>query len=202
MFDVLIIGGGVSAMSCALLLGSASQKPFAADRKIGIITHQKASSLQNAVFNNAYGLPSGTLGAELLLESISHLKNNYPHVVQIANEKAMRIEGASGSFTISTNKQTYTSKKIVIGIGASTPFSIEGLEQFVIPHKKANPEKNKIQLQNDDHLVKDGIYVCGTLAGLRSQIAIASGSGASVAADILTLWNDGVHVQIHDSVGK
>jgi hypothetical protein len=48
----------------------------------------------------------------------------------------------------------------------------------------ANPEKNRIQLKNHDHLVKDGksriIYVCGTLAGWRSQflLSIAAGSGA------------------------
>ncbi|MEY2630422.1 MAG: hypothetical protein RLZZ469_1319, partial [Bacteroidota bacterium] len=34
MYDVLIIGGGVSGMSCALLLGSAQHKPFAVDKKI------------------------------------------------------------------------------------------------------------------------------------------------------------------------
>lgn len=54
MFDVLIIGGGVSGMSCALVLGSAGNKAFAADKKIGIFTHQKASNLQDALFNNAY----------------------------------------------------------------------------------------------------------------------------------------------------
>ena len=46
MYDVLIIGGGVSGMSCALILGSAQNKTFVTDKKIGIIAHQKASSLQ------------------------------------------------------------------------------------------------------------------------------------------------------------
>lgn len=73
---------------------------------------------------------------------------------------------------------------------------------YVIPHKKAIPEKNRIQLINNDHLVTDGIYVAGTLAGWRSQLAIAAGSGASVATDILTLWNDGIHAQAHDSIRK
>ena len=73
MFDVLIIGGGVSSVSCALVLGSAKKKPFAADKKIGIIAHQKASSLQNAIFNNAYGIPTGKLGSEFLTESTQHL---------------------------------------------------------------------------------------------------------------------------------
>jgi thioredoxin reductase len=202
MFDVLIIGGGVSGVSCALVLGSAQHKAFAADKKIGIVTHQKASSLQDALFNNAYGIPAGKLGSELLTESINQLHDLYPHVIQIPDEKAMKIEGDAGNFTITTNKKSYHSKTIVIGIGAGNPFTIEGLAEFVMPHQKVIAEKNRIQLKNDDHKVTEGIYVTGTLAGWRSQLTIAAGSGAAVATDILTLWNNGVHVQIHDSIRK
>jgi thioredoxin reductase len=202
MFDVVIIGGGVSGVSCALLLGSAQNKAFAADKKIGIITHQKASSLQNALFNNAYGIAPGKLGSELLIESVEHLQKLYPHVEQIADEKVVEIQGEYGNFTVLTNKNSYKTKLVAIGIGASNPFFIEGLEEFVISHKKAAPEKNRLQLQNEDHLVKDGVYAMGTVAGHRSQLTIAAGSGASVATDILTLWNDGKPVQIHDGLGK
>lgn len=199
MFDVLIIGGGVSGVSCSLILGSAHNKPFASEKKIGIITHQKASSLQDALFHNAYGIPSGKLGSELLIESLTHLSDVYPHIEQLPHEKVLKIAGEAGHFTITSNKSTYYSKIIVIAIGAGNPFTIEGLEEFVIPHQKTNPEKNRIQLKNNDHLVTEGIYVCGVLAGWRSQLSIASGSGAAVATDILTLWNGGVHVQVHDS---
>lgn len=202
MLDVLIIGGGVSGMSCALVLGSAHNKPFVIDKKIGIITHQKASSLQDALFNNAYGISAGKLGSELLTESVEQLKQLYPHVTQIPNEKVMKIDGEFGNFTITTNKNVYRSQLVVISIGAGNPFTIEGLEEYVIPHQKTIPEKNRIQLKNEDHKVTEGIYVTGTLAGWRSQLAIASGSGAAVATDILTLWNNGVHVQVHDSVRK
>ena len=51
-------------------------------------------------------------------------------------------------------------------------------------------------------MVKPGIYVVGTLAGLRSQLMIAAGSGAAVATDIMTLWNDNTPVQIHDALPK
>ena len=202
MYDVLIIGGGVSGVSCALVLGSANKKPFAADKKIGIITHQKASNLQEALFNNAYGIPAGTLGADLLTQSVAQLKEQYPHVDQIENEKVLKIEGQAGNFTVVTNKKSYLTKLVVVAINSSQTFGIEGLMQYVIPHKKAIPEKNRIQLINNDHLVTDGIYVAGTLAGWRSQLAIAAGSGASVATDILTLWNDGIHAQAHDSIRK
>jgi heterodisulfide reductase subunit A-like polyferredoxin len=202
MFDVLIIGGGVSGMSCALILGSAQSKPFVADKKIGIIVHQKASSLQDALFNNAYGISAGKLGSELLTESVGHLNQLYPHIEQISGEKVMKIEGEAGNFSVITNKNTYQTKIIVIGIGAGNPFTIEGLEDYVMPHQKVIPEKNRIQLRNIDHKVAEGIYVTGTLAGWRSQLAIAAGSGAAVATDILTLWNGGIHVQVHDSIKK
>ena len=202
MFDVLIIGGGVSGMSCALVLGSAHKKAFVQDKKIGIIAHQKTSSLQEAIFYNAYGVPSGKLGSELLTESIEHLHELYPHVTQIEGEKVIKITGEFPKFTVTTNKESFQTKSIVVGIGYSNTFDIEGLMHFVEPHKKAIAEKQRIQLKNDDHKVADGIYVVGTLAGWRSQLAIAAGSGAAVATDILTLWNNGVSSQSHDSVKK
>ncbi|AOC95119.1 Ferredoxin--NADP reductase [Flavobacterium anhuiense] len=200
MFDVLIIGGGVSGMSCALVLGSAKNKTFVTDKKIGIFTHQKNSSLQEAIFYNAYGITSGKLGSELLTESTQHLATTYPHITQISNEKVMKIEGSYPEFTVVTNKNSYQTKNIVVGIGSANTFAIKGLMQFVEPHKKALPEKQRIQLKNEDHKVADGIYVIGTLAGWRSQLAIAAGSGAAVATDILTLWNNGTQTHAHDSI--
>ncbi|MEZ7507099.1 FAD-dependent oxidoreductase [Flavobacterium sp. Arc2] len=200
MFDVLIIGGGVSGMSCALVLGSAKNKKFAAEKKIGIFTHQKTSSLQEAVFNNAYGIPEGTLGSDLLGQSTQQLSKLYPHITQLPNEKVLKIEGQSPNFTVTTNKNTYKTKAIVVAIGAANTFSIEGLMQFIEPHQKSVAEKQRIQLRNTDHKVAAGIYVVGTLSGWRSQLAIAAGSGASVATDILTLWNNGIQTHVHDSI--
>jgi len=200
MLDVLIIGGGVSGISSALVLGSAHKKPFVQDKKIGIITHQKTSSLQEAIFYNAYGVPSGKLGSELLTESVQHLQESYPHVTQIEGEKVLKVVGQFPNFTVTTNKNSYQAKIIVVAIGYSNTFNIEGLMHYVEPHKKALAEKQRIQLKNEDHKVTEGIYVVGTLAGWRSQLAIAAGSGAAVATDILTLWNNGISSQSHDSI--
>ncbi|WP_417352520.1 FAD-dependent oxidoreductase [Flavobacterium alkalisoli] len=199
MFDVLIIGGGVSGVSCALILGSAHNKPYALGKRIGIFTHQKSTALQDALFNNAYGIPQGKLGKDLMAESLEHLHSAYPEVEQIENEKVMKVEGTAGDFTVTTNKNTYQTKIVVVAIGSANTFAIEGLMDYVIPNKKAMPEKNRIQLKNEDHLVTEGIYAVGTLAGWRSQLSIAAGSGASVGTDILTLWNNGIPSQHHDS---
>ena len=199
-FDVLIIGGGVSGMQCALVLGSAKYKPFACDKTIGIIMHQRASHLSNALFNNVLGLAPETLGSDILQQGKNQLKDLYPHVNQIEKEKVKSIQKNGEFFVIETNKNSYSSKTVVIALNYAKPFTIAGLEKHIIPHNKANLEKDRIQLKNDDHLIEDNLYCCGTIAGHRSQYAIAAGSGAAVATDILTVWNNGNHTKVHDKV--
>jgi len=200
IFDALIIGGGVSGMQCALVLGSAKSKPFAADKKIAIIMHQRSSHLENALFNNVLGLQPKTLGKDILINGKKHLSNLYPAVSQIENEKVLSVEEINSNYIVTTNKTTYQSKIVVLALNYSKPFSIKGLEAFIIPHQKANPDKDRIQLKNKNNRIQHGLYCCGTIAGCRSQFAIAAGSGASVATDILTIWNDNNPTKIHDKV--
>lgn len=200
VYDALIIGGGVSGIQCALILGSAKEKAFAKDKNIAIIAHQRASHLENALFNNVLGLQPKTLGKNILIDGKEHLKNLYPKINQIDKEKVLSIDVIEDGYSINTNRNTYRSKIVVIALNYSKPFAIEGLDDFIIPHQKANSAKDRIQLKNNDHLIKKGLYCCGTIAGHRSQFAIAAGSGASVATDILTLWNNGSHTKVHDKV--
>lgn len=199
-FDVLIIGGGAAGMSCALVLGSAMEKSYAENRKAGIILHQRASHLHSALLNNALGIDAGTNGGEILKEGMAHLEELYPKIEIFKKEKVKEVSEIEAGFTIITNKGEYTASKIVVAIGYTSPFRILGLKDYIIPHKRAKVSKNRIQLKNEDHLVKPGLYVAGTLAGWRSQFAIASGSGAAVATDILTEWNDGEHTKVHDKL--
>ena len=199
-FDVLIIGGGASGLQCALVLGSAKNKAFAADKSIGIITHQRASHLQDALFNNVLGLPSKTLGKDILIEGKKQLASLYPDVEQIDNEKVLAVLNTENGYQIKTNNTTYFSKIVIIALNYSKPFTIKGLEGFIEPHERANVAKDRIQLKNNNHLIKEGLYCCGTIAGWRSQFAIAAGSGASVATDILTLWNNNTPTKVHDKV--
>lgn len=199
-FDLLIIGGGAAGMSCAMVVGSAMEKPYAENKRAGIILHQKASHLQSALLKNVFGIPSETKGADLLSEGIEHLKENYPEMQVLQKEKVKEISEIEGGFKVITNKNEYTCQNVVVAVGYASPMRIKGLEEHIIPHEKAKVSKERIQLRNADHLVKPGLYVAGTLAGWRSQFAIASGSGAAVATDILTDWNNGEHTKVHDKL--
>ena len=157
VYDALIIGGGVSGMQCALVLGSGLSKPFAEGKKVGIILHQRASHLQNALFNNVLGLPSGTLGQDILKSGQDQLTDQYPEVIQIKKEKVLSVREESGLYTIQTNKNQYQTKIAVIALNYAKPFTIEGLEDYIEPHQKANAKKDRIQLKNNDHLIKEGL---------------------------------------------
>ena len=199
-FDALIIGGGVAGMQCALVLGSGLQKPYAITKKVGVIMHQRSSHLQNALFNNVLGLTSGTLGSDVLTAGKKQLTKNYPNVSQIEHEKVISITIQNTCHIVKTSKNEYKAQVIVLALNYAKPFLIKGLEAYLEPHQKAKASKDRIQLRNENYLVTEGVYVCGTLSGCRSQFAIAAGSGASVATDILTLWNNGEHSQVHDKI--
>jgi anaerobic glycerol-3-phosphate dehydrogenase len=200
MYNALIIGGGAAGLSCSLVLGSAVKLPFVKNKRIGVFTHQKTSDLQNALFNNVLGLNPGTTGADILKSGKNQLANLYPQIEQIENEKVIQLKKEALGFQIKTNKNIYYSEIVVIAVGYTNLMTIKGLEQYIESHPRAKKEKNRIWLKNENHLIEKGLYVAGTLAGWRSQFAIASGSGAQVATDILTLWNDGKHTKVHDKI--
>ncbi|WP_237277626.1 BaiN/RdsA family NAD(P)/FAD-dependent oxidoreductase [Tenacibaculum ovolyticum] len=202
IFDVLIIGGGVSGMQCALVIGSAHKKEYAKNKKVGILIHQRTSHLESALFNNVLGLAEGTLGKDILIAGKEQLRSQYPSVSQIENEKVVAVLENENGYKIITNKQEYYSKTVVIALNYAKPFEIAGLEQYIEPHMRANAMKDRIQLRNFNHLIKKDLYVCGTLAGWRSQFAIAAGSGASVATDILTEWNANIPTKVHDKINN
>ena len=200
MFDVLIIGGGVAGMQCALVLGSGLKKPYAINKKVGVIMHQRSSHLQNALFNNVLGLPSGTLGSDVLAAGKNQLTTNYPNITQIEGEKVISITIQNHFHIVKTIKNEYKTQVIVLALNYAKPFLIKGLEAYLETHQRAKASKDRIQLRNENYLVTENVYVCGTLSGCRSQFAIAAGSGATVATDILTLWNNGEHSQVHDKI--
>lgn len=200
MFNALIIGGGVAGMQCALVLGSGLKKPYAENKKVGVIMHQRSSHLQNALFNNVLGLPIGTLGSDVLTAGKKQLTTKYPDVTQIEGEKVISITIQNHFHIVKTNKNEYKTQVIVLALNYAKPFLIKGLEAYLEPHQSAKASKDRIQLRNENYLVTENVYVCGTLSGCRSQFAIAAGSGATVATDILTLWNNGEHSQVHDKV--
>jgi thioredoxin reductase len=98
-------------------------KNFAADKELAF-SPIKIIITTGSCFNNAYGIPAGSLGSDLLVQSTKHLSQLY-NIAQISKKKILRIEGQSPDFTVTTNKK-YKSKIIVVAIGAANTFQLMG----------------------------------------------------------------------------
>jgi hypothetical protein len=83
MFEVLIIGGSFRNVMCSSI-GLCKKNLQLKTTEFSLI--KKSSSLQEAIFNNAYD--SLTLGSDLLSQSTQQLSQLYPHVTQIPDEKS------------------------------------------------------------------------------------------------------------------
>ncbi len=194
-YDVIIIGGGASGLSCALTLASSKGKfPWAEDRKYLVIDND-SSDLLKAMLNNVPGVKQGTLGRELL-KQIKEQIQSYSNV-DIINDRVVFATGEKGNFVVETeNGRRFEGSYLVLATGFHE-FNIEGLEVEVVPNPKA-PRPGKIMIKTDsDYKVRDGLYVAGLLAGFSSMFASAAGSGAQVACNIMEEWA-GKPVVIHD----
>ena len=96
----------------------------------------------------------------------------YPHVNQIEKEKVISVIQKEDYILVTTNQNSYTTKSVVVAVGPSNLFNIDGLMQFVEPHQKLPLQKERIQLKNSDHFVTENIYVAGVLAGHRSYLPL------------------------------
>jgi len=69
--------------------------------------HQKACALDGALFNTVLGIAPGTTSKEILASGRKQLRETYPHVIQIDNEKVTSVKQLDSGFQVGTNKKTY-----------------------------------------------------------------------------------------------
>ncbi len=198
MFDLLIIGGGPAAISCAMVLGSAASKSYMSSKKIGMIAYQKTADLNAAVLNNLFGVDLGAKGKTVAEDELKKL-DNFKNIEQLAKAPIEEIIEKGEYYEIKTESTSYQAKQVVLAIGHNPRIAkIKGLEKYVVKHEKSLPGVEKVALKNTDLVVKEGLYVAGLTSGCASQVAIAVGTGADVAVQLLTKWNDGVFDHYHD----
>ncbi len=199
MYDLIIIGGGPSALSCALVLGSAGQKEYMKDKKIAIIANQKASDMKAAVLNNLYGVEQGVKGKDFLANSLKQL-DMFKNIEQLSTDTVNSVLDKGEFYEVKTEKDTYQAKGVVLAVGHGKKVkNIEGLEKYVEKHINTPEGMERFALKNKNLLVDEkAMYVAGVLSGCSSQVAIASGTGADVAVQLLTKWNGNKFDHHHD----
>ncbi|MDD3597216.1 FAD-dependent oxidoreductase [Sulfuricurvum sp.] len=197
-YDVIIIGGGVSGLSCAITLGSAGAKlEIAAEKKILVIDAGK-SHLNMAELYNVPGIGKGTKGPELLA-SLAQRAQEYENISLIAGN-VVEVSGNAGEFNVNTESgECFGTVAIVFANGMQT-IAIEGIGADVVDHIRA-PRPGMVMIKNDNGKIGESKYVTGCAAGATSMFASAAGYGAQTATDIISEWV-GKYTVIHDVLKK
>ena len=195
-YDVIIVGGGASGLSCALTLASAKGRGWNwVEDKRFLVIDEGRSDMNRALFKNVPGVESGTLGKDLLKKIRQQIESFGS--VDFVEDKVIRAEGERGSFRVFTEKgREFGSEFLVLASGFHR-FEIEGLGVKVVENPRS-PKPGRVMVVHDgNYRVRDGLYVAGLLAGVSSMFTAAAGSGVQVAVDILSIWA-GRPVVIHD----
>lgn len=194
-YNVIIVGGGVSGLSCALTLASGRNHfDFAISQKYLVIDNG-SSDLNKACLYNVPGIKQGSLGKEVLAEIKRQIE--FYNNVDFITDRVIKIEGEKGNFSVlCESKNVYNGEFIVVATGFHE-FNIEIKDIEVLPHNRS-PRPGKVMIKVDEKLrVKEGLYVAGTLAGKPTMFSCAAGSGVEIACDIQSYYA-GKEVVVHD----
>lgn len=195
VYDVIIIGGGVSGISCGVTLASNKDKfEWSRDKKYLILDDGK-SDLNKASLFNVPGFSYGISGQSAMSDMKKHLENF--DQVELKTETVIDVSGVRDNFTVITSSGKHKANMIVFATGMHQ-FEVTGLDLSVVEHDKVM-KPNKVKIQNLDNKISDGIYVCGLASGVKTMYLISAGDGTKVACDILQEWT-GKYAVAHDSV--
>ncbi len=196
-YDVIIAGGGVAGLSCALTLASSKGRREWTQGRRFLVLDDNDSDLLKAILNNVPGIPIGTDGKKAmndLQEQVKHYGN-----VESIQCKVIKVEGERGNFKVTTEDgKEYVGSFVVLATGFHE-FNIKGIGVKVLPHDRS-PRPGKIMVETDKDLkIKEGVYVAGLLTGISTMYATAAGSGVQVACNIMSELTGNPTI-VHDAV--
>jgi thioredoxin reductase (NADPH) len=121
MYDVIIIGAGPAGISASLYTQRANQKT--------LILYHETSNLEKAVkIDNYYGFSQGVSGEELYETGIKQAENLG---VEVKKEEVIKVGMTENGFQISTTKQDYQSKTVIIALGnKKKQVEIKGIKEL------------------------------------------------------------------------
>lgn len=186
---VLIVGGGVSGMTCALFLARAGVASTVLDQNRSIL---KRGDLHNYPGVGPVRGPDWLAHVRSTIEGFGRCR--------FVDGRVAKVSVADGRFSVEGAQGTVEGDHLVIASGqVPTPF-LDGLGLETVDPVQPYVQTN-IVVDRWGKASIPGVYACGVVAGVPSQAVICAGSGANVAVGIVTALTGEFWVD-HDELAK
>lgn len=183
MYDIAIIGGGPAGTSAAIFTSKAGQKTVLFDHDKGLT--------KKAWIENHYGAPE--IGGPDLIET-GH-KQAEKLGTQLVKAQVTNVTKEGDKFVLETEAGQYEAKYVIFATGIATDLA----EKIGLKIKEGTepriPKVIDCDAQGKTNI--DGIWACGTVAGVSVHTIITAGDGAKVAINLLSEIKGERHVD-HD----
>jgi len=161
MYDIIIVGAGPSGMTAGIYASIARKKILILEKSVYGGQIVSADKIKN------YPGFEEISGYEYATKLYNQLKNFNP---DIKFEEVLQIKNHNDYKEITTNKNTYKSKSVIIATGS---------------------KNRKLGLNNEERLIGKGISYCATCDGIfyKDKIVAITGGGNNAIDDALYLSN-------------
>jgi thioredoxin reductase len=156
-YDVLIIGGGPAGLSAAIYAARYNLKAVVLSKNMGGLA---ATAHKICNFPTHHDIK----GFELMQRFTEHVKNLG---VKIIFEEVKTITGKDNNFSVKTNKNTYKTKKIIIGAGT---------------------QRKRLDVPGEGKLSGRGVSYCATCDApfyKNKKVIVVGGGDAALTAALL-----------------
>lgn len=183
MYDVIIIGAGPAGASAALFTAKANKKTLVLDNDKGMT--------KRAWMDNHYGAPAIS-GPDLIETGKKQAKD---FGAEIKEATATNIVKTDDGFEVETDAGNFKGKYVILATG----LSVDLAEKVGVNTKEGTEPRIKtvLDVDSDGRTNIEGIWACGTAAGVSVHTIITAGHGAHVAINIISEMNGERYVD-HD----
>lgn len=187
--DVVIIGGGVSGLSCAIYTARAGMRTIVLDRPDSQLVGVKQ------VFNFP-GFEQGIAGGDWLAAARAQACAQGANVKE---ETVVQLSFDDRPYTVTTEAaNVYEATFVVLAVNLGYELLAKhGMDLAVNEHVPSKKIRYVPEAQYDGRTARAGVYVAGLLANVPSQSVIAAGQGAFVGVQIASafvqkpfMWHD------------
>jgi thioredoxin reductase len=181
-FDVIVAGGGMAGLSCALFLARAQVS-------VAVFDRGQSSLRRVARVYNYLGFPDGVGGAEILDLGRRQAKR---FGVTCLEEDISSVRRMGEGFVVDAGGREYESTYFVLASNKRTDLATQlGLTLGGFGNKF-------VAVDGDGRTAVEGCYAVGRITGLPSQAVISAGDGAKTAIGLIQRIRGAYYVD-HDT---